>query len=616
MPRSPRRLAAGALAALLGASTLGLGLAAPTAQAAPGDVVISENFDDGQVPAGWRAVAGPWSVVDGRLVVSGGQISRMTFGENLTNYRLDADVRFEQVANATRWAGVLVDAPADGAVPWWQAVMRTTSTAANGIEIAQRTPSNGWNVPFTASAPTDAGVGRDVAVSIEVRGTQVRWFFDGAPVLEGRVQRTADGVQGLVADGSTVSFDNVVVTEIEPATLNQGDGELPAIAAHRGYSAVNPENTLAALVAGARAGAAWVETDVHTSADGVPVIMHDDTVDRTTPGSGRVSGLTGPALTGLDAGSWFDAAFAAQRVPTLDEALAVTARSTSDLLLEIKGPETPAEVARILDAVRAAGMADRTLVQSFDEAVLRAARAHDPSIRLGLLRGQLDADPVAVSRDLGVVAYNPSFGALRNRPSLVGELNAAGVAVFAWTADAATDWAWLTDAGVDGIITNRPGALGGWLTAREQAPAPAPAPAPTVTVVAPADGSTVERGERFAVAASTTDATDVTVTLDGAAVTSGSIEASALTLGRHTVTATASGAGGTATASSTFEVVVTAEGLRGRLIAADVSLGQLQQMLTALQKEDWGRLRNAVVRHVADAATRARLLEEIDALAG
>ena len=99
-------------------------------------------------------------------------------------------------------------------------------------------------------------------------------------------------------------------------------------------------------------------------------------------------------------------------------------------------------------------------------------------------------------------------------------------------------------------------------------------------------------------------------------MTSGSIEASALTLGRHTVTATASGAGGTATASSTFEVVVTAEGLRGRLIAADVSLGQLQQMLTALQKEDWGRLRNAVVRHVADADTRARLLEEIDALAG
>lgn len=614
MPRPVRLVTAAALGLALAAGLVVSPLqSSPRAAAAPGDVVLRETFDSGALPAGWNPVAGPWAVRDGRLTVSGGSISRITFGPRLANYRLEADLRFEQVANSGRWTGVMLDAAADGSVPWWQAVLRSGTTAANGLEIATRTSANAWNVPYTGSAPFNAGTGRDLHVVVEVRGTQVRWVVDGAPALEGRIARSEDGVMGLVADGATVSFDNVVVTEIEPPTLTGDEGALPEVVAHRGYSSVNPENTLAALVAGARAGAQWVETDVQTSADGVPVIMHDSAVDRTTSGKGQVGSLSGTTIAGLDAGSWFDAAFTGQRVPTLDAALAAVKRSSSDFLLEIKGPETPAEVARILDAVAAAGMRERTLVQSFDVDVLRAARAHDPKVRLGLLRSQLDADPLALSRQLGLVAYNPAYATLKGRPSVVRDLNAAGIAVFAWTPDAATDWQWLTEAGVDGIITNRPGALIGWESAQGQKAAPAQ---PRVSIVSPAAGARVERGAEVVLAATAMDAASVTLTLDGRELPNGTaVAASTLALGEHTVTARAAGAAGVATDTRTFTVTVTADGLRARFGALPIATGRMQQLFSALEAGDWARLRETVTRVVPDAATRERLLAEIDHLA-
>src|SRR3954463_888507 len=91
--------------------------------------------------------------------------------------------------------------------------------------------------------------------------------------------------------------------------------------AHRGYSAVAPENTLPALTAAARAGATYVEFDVRTTADGVPVVIHDRTVDRTTSGTGLVADLTMDEVRALDAGSWFAPAYAGLRVPLLTEVL-------------------------------------------------------------------------------------------------------------------------------------------------------------------------------------------------------------------------------------------------------------------------------------------------------
>ncbi len=151
---------------------------------------------------------------------------------------------------------------------------------------------------------------------------------------------------------------------------------------------------------------------------------------------------------------------------------------SSDMLLEVKGPETREEVHRIVDMVVEAGLDDRVVLQSFDANVLRYAYERAPQIPLGILRGSLDADPVATARSLNATYYNPSGGALATRPSVVEDLNAAGIGVFVWTINSANDWARFAELGVEGVITDRPGAFIGWKSAQEQVVEPEPEPEP------------------------------------------------------------------------------------------------------------------------------------------
>jgi glycerophosphoryl diester phosphodiesterase len=248
---------------------------------------------------------------------------------------------------------------------------------------------------------------------------------------------------------------------------------------------VAPENTLAAIAAASTAD--LVEIDVDTSADGVPYVLHDATLDRTTDGTGALREHGSHHLDGLDAGSWFSPAFAGQRVPRLSAALRLSAARGARLLLEVKRPQTRAAVARYVAELRAAGMLDRTVLQSFDEDTLLHARDLAPELRRALLRRTLDADPVAVARELGVVAYNPDWDALAPRPDVIAELQAAGLAVVPWTVDDPAAWATMRAAGVDGIITNRAGELARWNAGT------ASGPAAPVLVPAAASGSAAPR---------------------------------------------------------------------------------------------------------------------------
>ncbi|MFB6842039.1 glycerophosphodiester phosphodiesterase [Streptomyces sp. NPDC056361] len=238
------------------------------------------------------------------------------------------------------------------------------------------------------------------------------------------------------------------------------------VIAHRGAPSAAPENTLVSDEVARRGGAKWIENDVQPSKDGVPYILHDTTVDRTTDGTGRVRALTSAQLDALDAGSWFAPAYAGARVPTLAAQLADLRERGGNLLLEIKGAHTRAEVARIVRDIREQDMGDRVFVQSFDIPSLTYAHELAPDLPLGLLRVTLDADPVALAEQLDLAAYNVSDTALAARPGVVPELHAAGVAVNVWTVDLPARWKALDALGVDGIITNRPTELGGWVSGR------------------------------------------------------------------------------------------------------------------------------------------------------
>ncbi|MFB7352984.1 glycerophosphodiester phosphodiesterase [Streptomyces gardneri] len=237
----------------------------------------------------------------------------------------------------------------------------------------------------------------------------------------------------------------------------------PTVIAHRGASSAAPENTLISDEVARRGGARWIENDVQPSSDGVPYILHDATVDRTTDGTGPIRSLTSARIDELDAGSWFAPAYSGARVPTLAAQLADLRERGGNLLLEIKGRHSHAEVARIVQDVREQSMTGRVFVQSFDIPTLKYTRELAPELPIGLLRSTLDTDPVRLAEDLGLAAYNVSDTALAGRPGIVDELHAAGVAVNVWTVDKPARWKALDALGVDGIITNRPTELAGWI---------------------------------------------------------------------------------------------------------------------------------------------------------
>jgi glycerophosphoryl diester phosphodiesterase len=233
--------------------------------------------------------------------------------------------------------------------------------------------------------------------------------------------------------------------------------------AHRGYSAVAPENTLPAFAAALHGGATMVEFDVRTTSDGVPVVIHDRTLERTTTGTGPVWEASYDEVRALDAGGWFSPAYAGARVPSLAETIDLLAPADAELLLEIKPPATVEQVKAILEQVAGRGLLDRTIVQSFDPEVIALV---SPEVRRGLLRLRLEPETPELAASLGIVFCNPPVKDVLAQPATVAELTAAGVETMPWTANDPAQWPLLATAGVAGLITDRVAELTGWSWAR------------------------------------------------------------------------------------------------------------------------------------------------------
>ncbi|MBI4409038.1 MAG: glycerophosphodiester phosphodiesterase [Gemmatimonadetes bacterium] len=228
------------------------------------------------------------------------------------------------------------------------------------------------------------------------------------------------------------------------------------VAAHRGYSAVAPENTLPAFAAALEAGARALEFDVQVSADGVPIVIHDDTVDRTTDGRGRVRSKKFTELRKLDAGSWLSSDFAGTRIPKLDEALEAVRADLDALYLELKGYRSQTDLAAILASLDEYRIKDRTVVVSFDWKALAWLREIAPAMPIGYLveRAERLGEAVLRAAAEGNAEVGCDYRILLRSPASVLAARREGVEIGAYTVNGAGAARELAQLGVTRITTD------------------------------------------------------------------------------------------------------------------------------------------------------------------
>ena len=232
----------------------------------------------------------------------------------------------------------------------------------------------------------------------------------------------------------------------------------PLIIAHRGASALAPENTMAAFQLALDLGADGIELDVMLSKDKEMVVIHDDTVDRTTNGSGRVGDFSYQTLRDLDAGHFFSSVFRGEHLPSLAE---VYKQLGGKLLINVELKNYAAPFDRLTEKVIALtqqfNLMDSVLLSSFNPLNLIHARRQLPAIRLGLLTspGRLGGLLCSsVGRIFPYDAIHPHFSDVNVR--LVDKMHALGRSVNVWTVDEPAELRRLAALGVDAIICNNP----------------------------------------------------------------------------------------------------------------------------------------------------------------
>jgi glycerophosphoryl diester phosphodiesterase len=266
--------------------------------------------------------------------------------------------------------------------------------------------------------------------------------------------------------------------------MNRGNPKLPAlkllerpdplIIGHRGYCAVAPENTLPSFQLALDAGADLVELDYHQTRDGMPLVLHDPTLDRTTDARTRwrqrrirVADRTAAQIQTLDAGSWFDKKFAGTRAPLLTEALDLICGSGSIAVIEHKS----GEAGTLSELLRDRNVVDRVVVISFDWKFLRTIRQLEPDLLLGALgRPERMADgrrPLRLSKrldarwldDLMKTGANLTVWNRQVSETAARLAHERGLKVWVYTVDETQVARKLIQVGVDGLITNRVAAM-------------------------------------------------------------------------------------------------------------------------------------------------------------
>lgn len=216
------------------------------------------------------------------------------------------------------------------------------------------------------------------------------------------------------------------------------------VIAHRGARAEEPENTLRAVKRAAECGADAIEVDVRFSSDREPVVIHDETLDRTTNGSGKVSDQTLEHLRALDAGK-------GEQIPTLSEVLSLVKALGPELVIELKEPGIEGRVVR---EIVEAGMERNVVIASFYHSSLLTMKALAPNLKTGVILSSLPVFPVSVARDAKADIIFQRYPRLTREYTEEARRN--GLEIYVWIINTMEDFERVRGLGVTGIVTDNP----------------------------------------------------------------------------------------------------------------------------------------------------------------
>ncbi|WP_058307518.1 glycerophosphodiester phosphodiesterase [Gracilibacillus massiliensis] len=204
------------------------------------------------------------------------------------------------------------------------------------------------------------------------------------------------------------------------------------IYAHRGASKQAPENTMPAFELGYKQGADGIETDVQLTKDGIPVLIHDETVNRTTNGTGFIKDLTYQELSALDAGSWKSDTYSDTRIPTLDDLLAWNKEKNLKLNLELKNNiiSYPSIEKIVTEKLKDYNMVEQSVISSFNHNSIALLDSLNVEVDYALLTSKRTSDLISYSKDIHARGIHIRYRLLSNRFVTNAKQNGLYVAVY------------------------------------------------------------------------------------------------------------------------------------------------------------------------------------------
>ena len=430
-----------------------------------GEVVYQENFDKTTTLDGFTLFESKqWKIENGKLVhpITGGMpqllLPKATFGQDMA---IQADVTILQAANETRWAGIFLRHLEDKAVFTHMPVRYNRAT-----EIADAVIDENKHFNWRVYAPTFKRDGKPATATrthrLEIRGNVARAFIDGKCVRFAFVDSSSvhPGRAGFSLSAVQVEIDNIVVEKLPPVTMQEKIAmskmytSMPFVIAHRGFSERFPENTLEAIRGALEAGADGVEIDARISKDGGVYCLHDDTLNRTTNGTGPARLKTIAELRELDAGAKFNPKFAGAKIALFEDVVKIVKEKDSVVLVDLK---EVAAVDAICDILIKHKATRNALLDTGSPKVAQKYRSRIPDATVICITGVPGAYKNDFARSLKSSGFDALFAQFQS-PVLLNltDLRLQGLSIFFWTINNPNDVVNAWKVGADGIITDRP----------------------------------------------------------------------------------------------------------------------------------------------------------------